>query len=388
MAKPVHVLAIDDEEKILSTIERCLLLEPYRVATTIQTEQAMEILASKEIKVIISDQRMPGVSGVKFLESVKQKYPDIIRILLTGHADMQAAEEAVNIGEVYRFMTKPWNNDDLKSTIRQAIEAYNMTLENRRLFEDSRKANASLIQANTHLQKLYDKQKEFTSTVSHELRTPLTSIKMGLDIVLSGAPGPLTPDQSNFLQRAKSNVDRLNRLINDILDLTKIESGRINMNLLQADLYQTVLESLVPQRSVAENKGLRLECITDPALPLVAFDRDRMLQVLYNLVGNSIKFTDKGFVKVLLKGDPGLNIVTVTIEDSGPGIKPEDIGKLFEEFQQLEGAVNHKVNGTGLGLAICKTIIERHNGKIWVESTYGQGSRFIFTLPVNMPGKE
>jgi signal transduction histidine kinase len=386
MIKPIHVLAIDDEENILATLQRHFLTEPYKLVTTTQMGQAWEILSREKIKVVISDQRMPGVSGVQFLKDVKEKYPDVMRILLTGHADMQAAEEAVNQGGVYRFLTKPWNVEDIRATVRKAIENHDLIVENRKLFDETRAANARLIQANTDLQKLYDKQKEFTSTVSHELRTPLASIKMALDIILSGTPGPLTSGQSDFLGRAKANVDRLNRLINDILDLSKMESGRILMKIQPGDLNQTVAESLVPQESVARAKGIGLSCEIDPALGPVMFDKDRMLQVLYNLVGNAIKFTEKGAVKVLVKGDLQANTVRITVEDTGPGIKPEDIPKLFEKFQQLESS--SKVGGTGLGLVIVKTIIECHGGKVWIESNVGEGSRFIFLMPINGAKKE
>ncbi|MFH0754963.1 MAG: hybrid sensor histidine kinase/response regulator, partial [Candidatus Omnitrophota bacterium] len=386
--KPVFVLAVDDEENILSSLSRNLLMEPYKLVTTTQLETAWEIMAREKIKVVISDQRMPKVSGVAFLKDIKEKYPDIMRILLTGHADMQAAEEAVNVGQVYRFLTKPWNPEDLKATIRQAIESFDLQVQNRQLFEEVRTANDRLVKSNMDLQKLYDKQKEFTSTVSHELRTPLASIKMGLDIVLSGTPGPLTADQTNFLNKGKSNVDRLNRLINDILDLSKLESGKLSMKMTSGDLNKVVLESLEPQMNVAQGKGLSLECVTDPSVPLLSFDRDRILQVLYNLVGNAIKFTEHGGIKIIIRHNPENNNVTVTIEDTGPGIKPEDIPKLFEKFQQLEGAINQKVNGTGLGLAICKTIVEFHNGKVWIESKLGEGSRFSFLLPIIERRKE
>ena len=387
MLKPIYVLALDDEENILSSLERNFLREPYRIVTTTQISTAWDLMAREKIKVVISDQRMPGVSGVQFLKEVKEKYPEVIRILLTGHADMQAAEEAVNIGQVYRFLTKPWNGEDLKATVRKGIEAYDLAIDNKRLFDETRTANDQLIRANTETQKLYEKQKEFTSTVSHELRTPLASIKMALDIVLSKTPGPLTAAQADFLTRAKSNVDRLNRLINDILDLSKMESGRIVMKIQPADLNQAVLESLQPQRSVAENRGLKLECVTDPALPQIMFDRDRLLQVLYNLTGNAIKFTEKGSVRVIVKGDTENKTVTIVVEDTGPGIREEDMHKLFEKFQQLEGAVNQKAGGTGLGLAISKTIVECHGGRIWAESKPGEGSRFSFRIPFGEIGK-
>ena len=149
-----------------------------------------------------------------------------------------------------------------------------------------------------------------------------------------------------------------------------------------------VRESLEPQQSVAKGKGLILECRLDPVLPPVVFDRDRILQVLYNLVGNAIKFTEQGSVCVVVNADVAQNVVTVRVEDTGPGITPEDIKKLFEKFQQLEGPLNQKAGGTGLGLAICKTIIECHAGKIWVESEPGKGSCFCFLLPLVERRKE
>lgn len=383
MDKPVYVLALDDDENILATLRRIFAAEPhFSIVTTTTDKEAMELLAKHPIKVMLCDQLMPFVSGVEVLHQVKEKYPDVMRILLTGYTDMEAAQRAVNVGGVYRFLTKPWNTEELKSAIQRGMQHYDLVIENRRLFDEARHRNDELVASNKVLEQMVDKQKEFTSTVSHELRTPLASIKMALDIVISGTPGPLTPDQLNFMNRAKTNVDRLNRLINDILDLSKMEAGKLQMKIVPGDLNALVAEIAAVQNTVAQSKGLTVQFLPDTALPQVPFDSDRITQVLTNLLNNAIKFTGKGGVTVRTSRDSERNIVRVEVEDTGEGIKPEDIARLFEKFQQLEGQFNKKTEGTGLGLAICKTIIDRHGGKIWVESELGKGSKFIFILPM------
>lgn len=382
MSKPVSVLIIDDESSILSALKRLLLHEPFDILTTVHPFEAMDILSKNPIKVVISDQRMPVVSGVQFLKEVKDSYPEIIRILLTGHADMQAAEAAVNVGQIYRFLTKPWDPEELQRTVRQAIDRYDLASERRQLFEQLDAKNKEFIDANNKLHRLYEKQKEFTSTVSHELRTPLASIKMAIDIVMSGTPGVMNQDQLSFLGKAKSNVDRLNRLINDILDLSKLEAGKLEMRLVPGDLNTALLESIDSQRLVAENKKLALTADLQSEMPEVMFDKDRLAQVMSNLLSNALKFTEQGGVVVKSVVVAQRNSVEISVEDTGPGIKAEDLSRLFEKFQQLESSAYNKSGGTGLGLAISKMIVEKHGGKIWAESEYGKGTKVIFLLPI------
>jgi signal transduction histidine kinase len=229
---------------------------------------------------------------------------------------------------------------------------------------------------------MYEAQKGFTSTVSHELRTPLASIKMAIDLVIGGTAGALNENQSRFLAKAKDNVDRLNRLINDILDLTKLESGRMPLKLEKANIHDVIQDTVEIQAGVAREKGLYLKTELAGDVPLVPFDKDRMIQVLSNLVSNALKFTDQGGITVATSFLADKGQVRVTVRDTGLGIREEDFSKLFQKFQQLGDAGERKTGGTGLGLAICAEIIHRHGGEIWVESTCGEGSSFIFTLYV------
>ncbi len=221
---------------------------------------------------------------------------------------------------------------------------------------------------------------DFVSTISHELRTPLTAIKEGISIVSDGSAGSINDDQKEFLGIAKRNVDRLARLINEILDFQKIESGRMFYNIAENDIAmigKEVQESMVP---LALAKGLKLDLNLAQDLPKIRFDRDKITQVLTNLVNNAIKFTESG--GILISINPGNNIIKVSVKDTGHGMKQEDIARLFQKFIQLEELSDRKTGGTGLGLAISKDIIDAHGGKIWAESEVGKGSVFNFILPI------
>ncbi len=379
--KEINVLFLDDEKNVLSSITRIFADEPYGVAFASNFTEAMNILAKEKIKVVLSDQRMPDITGVEFLHRVKLQYPDIVRILFTAYADLMAAEKAINVSEVYRFINKPWHAQELVSAVVGAMYHYDLVMENRRLFREMRSKNDELQLANLKLKALYDIQKEFSSTISHELRTPLASIKAALDIVLSGSAGTVSEEQNNFLGRAKNNVDRLNRLINDILDLAHLESGKTKLSIKPGDINQTIQSVVDNQEAVARGKGLYLKASLDASIASLGFDQDKIIQVLNNLISNAIKFTKTGGITVTSLKSQDAPEVQVRVQDTGDGIKEEDMKKLFEKFQQL-GEAHQRCAGTGLGLAICKEIVRQHGGKVSVESKLGQGSCFYFTLPI------
>ena len=229
-----------------------------------------------------------------------------------------------------------------------------------------------------------DKMKsDFVSNVSHELRTPLTAIKGSADNMLDGITGSLNEKQVRYLTRIKFNADRLTRLINDLLDLSRIEAGKIELKptyLSLVTLAQEVAESIRP---AALEKLISLE-VASPGANVTAWaDRDKVIQILMNLVGNAIKFTPPhGKVSVAIKRN-GDQWMQISVADTGPGISREEANKIFDRFYQIAQA--GKTKGTGLGLAISKALVDMHGGKIWVESKVGRGSTFSFTLPAEQP---
>ncbi|MGC8874439.1 MAG: response regulator, partial [Chloroflexia bacterium] len=222
---------------------------------------------------------------------------------------------------------------------------------------------------------------EFISTVSHELRTPLTAIKGYVDLLLLGSVGDLSPMQRNFLEVVRSNANRLVELINDLLDISRIETGRITLNREPVSLYELVEEVVESARTEIERKQLRLEIDVPTDLPLVQADRRRILQVLGNLVSNAYKYTPEGG-RITIAARCVDDVLQVDVSDTGVGISPEDQQRLFTRFFRADNPMRDEVGGTGLGLAISKSFVEMHGGRIWVQSELNVGSTFSFTLPL------
>ena len=221
---------------------------------------------------------------------------------------------------------------------------------------------------------------EFISTVSHELRTPLTSIKGSLGLILGGATGDISTEAQELLTIARSNTERLIRLINDILDISKIESGKITYEYQEFDLGDSIQATVKATLPLADRRGISIElALPDDTIPVTA-DPDRIAQVTTNLLSNAIKFSPENSVinvRIRVKD----RFYRVEITDRGPGIPEADIPKLFQKFSQLEDSDNMHKGGTGLGLAICRAIVHGHGGDIWVRSKVEHGSTFAFTLP-------
>jgi len=248
-----------------------------------------------------------------------------------------------------------------------------IAVENVRLFDEIQEKSRQLEEASQH-------KSQFLANMSHELRTPLNAILGYTELMADGAYGEPSEKMLGILKRLEANGRHLLGLINDVLDLSKIEAGQLVLELSDycvQDIAQTVRSTLEP---LAADKKLAFKLELAPELPPGRGDGRRLTQVLINLVGNAIKFTDTG--EVAIKAEANNGSFYVSVRDTGPGISAADQAKLFQEFQQADNAITRKKGGTGLGLAISKRIIEMHGGRIWVESQPGQGSTFTFTLPV------
>jgi signal transduction histidine kinase len=220
---------------------------------------------------------------------------------------------------------------------------------------------------------------EFISTVSHEMRTPLSLTREGLSLVLDGLTGEISDRQRTCLMTARSNIDRLNRIVGDLLDVSKIESGKVQLNRVQLDVREVVAHVEGVFRKRAVDAGIELK-IDFPEGDIKAFaDHDRIIQVFTNLVGNALKFTEKGTIEISIQ--LAEDFIECSVSDTGMGIKKDDMPYLFDRFRQFGRMHGPGEKGTGLGLSIVKGIVELHGGTISAHSAYGEGSRFIFTIP-------
>ena len=282
--------------------------------------------------------------------------------------------EGVPIGilTLTRSQVQPFTDKQIELVTTFADQA-SIAIENVRLLDEIQDKSRQLEEASQH-------KSQFLANMSHELRTPLNAILGYTELMADGAYGEPSEKMSGILKRLEANGKHLLGLINDVLDLSKIEAGQLVLELVDytiQDIAQTVRSTLEP---LAADKKLAFKLDVSPELPPGHGDGRRLTQVLINLVGNAIKFTDAG--EVAIKAEANNGSFYVSVRDTGPGISAADQAKLFQEFQQADNAITKKKGGTGLGLAISKRIIEMHGGKIWVESQPGQGSTFAFSLPV------
>jgi signal transduction histidine kinase len=288
-----------------------------------------------------------------------------------GGGDMNARLE-LKTGDEIEVLAEEFNK--MTENLREAYSGLERKIEDR---------TRELALANEKLKELDRMKSDFVSHVSHELRTPLTAIKGAVDLILREIAGPLTEKQIHYLTRVRSNTQHLAGLINDLLDLSKIESGKIEIKSRRVSVGGLVHEVVEALRPVAVEKVIALETtIREPSI-LVWADRDKINQVLMNLIGNAIKFTPvQGKVTISASRNGGES-VQVSVSDTGPGVPLADREKIFTKFYQIPEMNGANPQGTGLGLAIAKALVELHGGKIWVESEEGRGSTFYFTLPLS-----
>lgn len=252
----------------------------------------------------------------------------------------------------------------------------------RKLAEESLKIiNIELIKAKEAAESADRIKSAFLATMSHELRTPLNSIIGFTGILQQGMAGPMNEEQKKQLGMVRDSSSHLLDLINDVLDISKIEAGQLTVSMEPFDLRAAIEKVTHNVRLLTEKKGLALEVEIAPEIGMITSDQRRVEQIILNLLSNAIKFTEEGSVRVRCSLQDGEVLTSIT--DTGIGIKNEDLDKLFRAFSQIDAHINRQYEGTGLGLSICNKILDLLGGRIWVESEWGKGSIFSFILPVD-----
>jgi signal transduction histidine kinase len=439
--KQINILVVDDEDSIRSVLTNVLQEDGFAVTEADSGEAALELFKQKVFDLVISDIVMPGIDGIELLEKIKNLYPATEVIIITSHASLDTAVQALRCG-AYDYLFKPFGDLNLISAVtKRAIEKIRLTSENRRLLAKLKDKNmelerrvaertAELQKTNLQLtQEIKERiraqdaaetanraKSEFLANMSHELRTPLNHIIGFTEIVLDKHFGDLNEVQDEYLNDVLQSSKHLLALISDVLDLAKIEAGRMQVALSNINLKMLLKKSLKVIEANARMRGIQLIMDIDGISASIKADELKLKQIIFNLLSNAVKFTPNGgevrlsarmlsgcimrpgrrwndpqtlkVVKEPVAGNPdrGNDIrkcVQISVSDTGIGINPQDQVRIFDRFEQVDGSMSPRRQGAGLGLTLTKTLVEMHGGKIWVDSEgHGKGSMFSFVIPV------
>jgi signal transduction histidine kinase len=376
-AKEDLILVVDDEESVRDIVSRLVSHIGYSVRMASNGKEALDLLRREPVTLLITDIKMPEMDGFELMKAARAEFPGLHIICMTAHGGVYSYTDVVSFGAT-DYITKPFTIDEMSAKLSRVIRE-------KRLIEDLKEKKTELELANEELKRLDKLKSTFISSVSHELRTPLTVIKEFISLILEGHGGALSEDQREYLTIANKNILRLTNLIETLLDFSRIESGKgLRLKFEPIPLNGVVGEALMTLSQRLEEKGITFENRLDPDIPMVLGDRNRLVEVFINLIGNGIKFTPHG--GKLAIDSRGLtekrDYLKVVVSDTGVGISQEDLPKVFDRFYQGQTTQEGMISGTGLGLAITKEIIEGHRGSIVAESRLGSGAAFVFTLPL------
>ena len=367
-----------DDEPVAAMLMEKLLGDEYEMVSATTGAEGLERLAEQEADLVISDHRMPGMTGVEFLAQVRSRWPDCIRIVLTAYADPQAVVDAINRGEAYRFVFKPWNPVEMRTTIRHALERRALERENKRLLADLQKRNEdlqrSLVQLEEARNRLLGAEKlalagRLASGLAHDVRNYLTAVSNIQIFTRRHEDNEDLQDMVDFIGQATQDLKSL------VSELGALARGQVpDYDLVPGDLAQAVREAVrVVQHAPAfKSRPITLECQPVPPVPMAI---DRLRRVILNLLHNAAEAAPEGKpVLVRVYTDSGSGSACVDVTDQGQGIPADLRERIWEPFFTTKPA------GTGLGLDICKVIVAGHGGRIDVDSVPGR-TTFTVVLP-------
>ncbi len=372
------ILIVDDDTHLLEGLTR-LLHREFEVLTATSGPAGLRALQNEgPLAVIVADFKMPGMNGVEFLQEVYRRDPDIVRVMLTEFHDVETVLAAINDAHIYRFLGKPCPAALLQSTLRDCLEQYRLIRAERALTDELRLANAALDRARDNADAANLSKSAFLANMSHEIRTPMTAI-LGfaqnlLDLELPAA------ERLNNARTICRNGEHLLQLINDILDISKIEAGKLEVERIRCSPVQVVAEVQSLMQVGADAKRLPMHVEFIGRIPeTIETDPTRLRQILVNLLGNAIKFTEAGSVRLVTRivEGPALQFEVI---DTGIGMTPAQLQRLFQPFAQADSSKTRRFGGTGLGLTISRRLAEMLGGTVTVNSASGEGSAFTVTI--------
>lgn len=388
--EPATILVVDDELGIREGCRRVLNRDGHHVVVAAAGEEGWQQIQSNQFDLVLLDIMMPDINGMELLKRIVPFDPDLVCIIITGYATVELAVQAIKEG-AYDFIAKPFDANALILTIRRGLERRRLSLEARRLAQVEAEKDAlerrqaelereALERRAMELERLDRVKSAFTLTVAHELRAPIAAIQSYLRLMLDGYIPP--EQQKKYLARAEQRTSAQLELIGDLLDLAHLQNPDLRIKREPVNVAESLQEVCDLMSSRAREKGIKFTVSIPEEAPTISADPKHIKQIWSNLVSNAIKYTNEdGAVDVTIAVQN--KQVIASVRDTGIGIVPEDLTRIFEEFYRTKAAKECSEMGTGLGLSIVKRIVETYQGHIDVQSTVGDGSIFTVTLPVD-----
>lgn len=350
-----NILIVDDEMGPRESLK--MILKPYfNVYTAERGGQAIEILNQTPIDLVTLDLRMPGLSGTKVLEKIKQRDPDIEAIIITGYGSMDTAIEGLRLG-AFDYISKPFDVNHILALVRRALERRNARLRLREI------------------------KSEFLANISHELRTPLSVVIGFVSILLDQLIGKLTDAQQRALEKVYKNSEDLLELIDNVLCLTSLNSGDLPLVEKEFDVGLMVKEAAERYARQLQEKGVELAVQLPPTGARTVSDAGKVSRVFHNLLHNAVKFTAKGQISAKVHRSMNRGVIDIEIIDTGVGIPRDQIEGMFQPFQQLDGSMRREFSGMGLGLTVARRLTDFVGGSLEIRSQANIGTHVLLSIP-------
>lgn len=376
----INILIIEFDSKNILKIEGVLSRQEgvsYEVSWLQKEEEMLKKIDEERFDVIMLSYDLPGTNGLEILSDLQYKDLKGPVIMLADKGDEEFGAQAVRQGAYEYVIRQKGFEQGLPLVIHNAISAFKRDKERERLQKEVAAKKIELEAANKKLKELDRIKSDFVANVAHEFRTPLTIIKGNVDLVAKGGLGEVTSQQKEMLDGAKNVANRLARLVNDLLDISKIESGKMKLREDLININKIIEENLPGFTKMIKDRKQTLKKELAIDMPDIKADMDKITQVFVNLLSNAIKYSpEQG--SIVVKSVNLENEIMVEVSDTGEGVSQENLDTIFDKFTRVTA---EKKEGTGLGLPIAKDIVVLHKGRMWVKSEIGKGSQFYFTLP-------
>jgi signal transduction histidine kinase len=378
----IRILLIEDDPSYRLLCQRYLAKDTEHRYEVVEAGSAADGIAEcheTKYDCLLIDYSLPDQTGVEIIRELTHSLGECAPpcIILTADGGSDAAAEALRAGAADFLPKRHLSTNPLSRSIKNAVEKG-------RLKQSVAERTLALEIANDALKSRNDEIQRFYQNISHEVKTPLAAAREFIAIVLDGIVGPVTDDQQEMLIHAVESCDQITGHFNDLVEMTRLESKKIALNRQPASLNAVAIRCFAATKSACHDKNISLQSENDESLPLMSIDRNRIIQVISNLLGNAIKFTsENGTVTLSIRYYTDESSVDIVVSDTGCGIAEEHLPHIFDRLYQVENAHDEFTGaGLGLGLSIAKEIVMLHEGKMWADSVVGEGTTFTVRLPV------